>query len=66
MTGKCWCECEERMVDPMMCGGCEDDDGAFGCATCNGTGLINPLTNQDAVLCLSTMDCPHCDGTGRF
>ena len=26
MTGKCWCDCEQRIVDPTMCGGCEDED----------------------------------------
>ncbi len=24
MTGKCWCDCEQRIVDSMMCGGCGD------------------------------------------
>ncbi len=43
-----------------------EDETQFHCPTCKGTGLINPLTDQNAVLCLSTMDCPHCDGTGEI
>ncbi len=26
MTGKCWCDCEQKMMDPTMCGGCEAED----------------------------------------
>ncbi len=28
MTGKCWCDCEQKMMDPTMCGGCPDAEDA--------------------------------------
>jgi DnaJ-class molecular chaperone len=34
------------------------------CMTCLGTGRVNPLTAPPGILCLTSMECPHCEGTG--
>lgn len=34
------------------------------CMTCRGTGHVNPLTAPPEVLCLTLMECPHCEGAG--
>lgn len=34
------------------------------CSTCKGVGSLNPLTAPPHILCLSTMTCDDCGGTG--
>lgn len=45
-----------------------DDDGWFDepipCPACKGRGTVNPLTAPEGFFCVSTTDCPMCDGTG--
>jgi DnaJ-class molecular chaperone len=41
-----------------------DDDEWPKCPTCNGRGTVNPLTAPRGFFCVSTTDCPTCDGTG--
>lgn len=35
------------------------------CPTCKGRGTVNPLTAPEGFFCVSTTDCPMCDGTGE-
>jgi DnaJ-class molecular chaperone len=37
------------------------------CPTCGGRGTVNPLTPNlpQGFLCLSTTDCPNCEGSGE-
>lgn len=41
----------------------EDDDWPK-CPWCNGRGTVNPLTAPKGFFCVSTTECPHCEGTG--
>lgn len=65
------CPCDrEKHVDPQCCaaGMCARDDGwdyEPECPTCNGSGIVNPLTAPSDVLCLTSMLCRTCEGTGR-
>lgn len=43
-----------------------EDDYDDTCPTCRGRGTVNPLTAPADFFCVSTTDCPHCDGTGHF
>lgn len=38
----------------------------FECPTCNGRGVVNPLTAPSGYFCTGTTDCPSCDGTGEI
>lgn len=42
-----------------------DDDDAPVCQTCQGSGIVNPLTAPPGVLCITSMTCPHCEGSGN-
>lgn len=44
----------------------ETPEDAFKCPTCKGRGTVNPLTAPQGFFCVSTTDCPSCDGTGEF
>lgn len=35
------------------------------CLSCDGTGIVNPLTAPPGFLCITYSTCPHCEGTGR-
>lgn len=43
----------------------EDDKGDI-CPTCHGTRYVTPLSKVHAkdFFCVSTAECPDCDGTG--
>lgn len=56
LTPAPYCRQCDRSADDF----CPDCD----CTTCRGTGQVNPLTAPEGMLCLSSTDCPHCDGTG--
>ncbi|WP_367575717.1 zinc finger domain-containing protein [Pelagibius litoralis] len=43
----------------------EDEDEDISCPTCKGSGYVNPLTAPKGFFCVSTTECPHCDGTGE-
>lgn len=42
-------------------GGEEEDEP---CPTCHGRRTVNPLTAPPGFFCVSTTDCPTCDGDG--
>lgn len=48
------------------CDECEPTDDDFKCPTCKGTGTVNPLTAPKGFFCVSSTDCPHCDGLGEI
>lgn len=69
------CLCGERREEDCTAEDCEaswfddggdDDDRDFACPTCKGRGTVNPLTAPAGFFCVSTTDCPMCDGTGRL
>lgn len=35
------------------------------CPSCKGRGTVNPLTAPEGFFCVSTTDCPTCDGSGE-
>ena len=35
------------------------------CATCKGSGIVNPLTAPPWYFCAVQMACPACDGSGE-
>lgn len=43
-----------------------DEDDYFKCSTCKGTGVVNPITAPKDFFCVSTTECPHCDGSGEI
>lgn len=34
------------------------------CPTCNGRGVVNPLTAPEWFFCVGSTTCPTCEGTG--
>lgn len=46
----------------------DEDDKADICPSCHGSGYVNPLSKvrTPEFFCVSTTDCPDCDGTGRL
>jgi DnaJ-class molecular chaperone len=44
-----------------------DEDGKdCECPYCKGTGYVNPLTAPPDFFCVSTTECPACDGSGEI
>lgn len=36
------------------------------CYTCDGSGIVNPLTSPDGFFCAVSTTCPDCEGSGRL
>ena len=45
----------------LFCLNCETP-----CSTCKGSGSINPLTAPPGHFCVSTEECPCCEGAGAY
>lgn len=43
-----------------------EDDEDLQCHDCKGTGYVNPLTAPKGFFCVSTTECPSCEGTGEI
>lgn len=67
MNDRSWCECRKAMVPDEECRGCDDfaDTEPQPCPICKGRGTVNPLTAPNDFFCVSTTDCPACDGAGE-
>jgi DnaJ-class molecular chaperone len=57
------------LYDGADCDGCKKpvaDCICYQCPTCHGRGLVNPLTAPKGFFCVSTTECPTCDGSGEI
>lgn len=64
--GRIWCDCSKVRVLPCNCDCMGGGEEWPECPTCNGRGTVNPLTAPKGFFCVSTTDCPSCDGTGEM